>query len=347
MIKKYRNILLISMMIISISAVMFFSKGFGENRRGDIHYEKAKIIDILNEKLREDTVVPGIFLGYQELELEITTGEFAGNRFKVRNAMSRLYNVQGKKNMEIIVQIYAENHELQSISVYNYFREPVIYILIVLFFAVLLIFGRIKGLKAIISLIFTGVMVIFLMLPLIFRGTNPILASILTVSLTTFATLLLVSGFNRKTMAAALGTICGVICAGIIAYITGNIVHLSGLTMEEAEALISIAERTGLQIRGLMFAGILIASMGAIMDVGMSIASAIFEIKNANPQFSKSELIRSGMNIGQDIMGTMSNTLILAFAGGSLNIMLIIMAYGMPYRQIMNLDLICTELIQG
>lgn len=102
-----------------------------------------------------------------------------------------------------------------------------------------------------------------------------------------------------------------------------------------------------MKIKGLTFSAILIASLGAIMDVAMSIASSIFELEKANPRSTINELFKSGMNIGKDIMGTMSNTLILAFAGSSLNMILFIIAYGMPYRQIVNLDFLVEEIIQG
>ena len=92
-------------------------------------------------------------------------------------------------------------------------------------------------------------------------------------------TLLLVSGINKKTVTAIFGTVSGVVIAGIIAYVFGKLSHLSGITMEDAESLMYIAEDTGLKITGLMFTGILVASLGAVMDVAMSISSSIFEMK--------------------------------------------------------------------
>ena len=96
-----------------------------------------------------------------------------------------------------------------------------------------------------------------------------------------------------------------------------------------------------------MFAGIIISSLGAVMDVGMSIASVVFEIHKKAPGLSKIELFKSGMNVGKDIMGTMANTLILAFTGASLSIMILLMAYNMPYFRAINLNVVSTEIIQG
>ena len=160
-------------------------------------------------------------------------------------------------------------------------------------------------------------------------------------------TLLLVSGINKKTVTAIFGTVSGVVIAGIIAYVFGKLSHLSGITMEDAESLMYIAEDTGLKITGLMFTGILVASLGAVMDVAMSISSSIFEMNIINQEVTFKELFKSAMNIGKDIIGTMTNTLILAFAGGSLSLLILIYSSSMPYNKLINLDVLGTEVIQG
>ena len=123
--------------------------------------------------------------------------------------------------------------------------------------------------------------------------------------------------------------------------------HLTGITGEASEQLVYIVSDFPINIRGIMFAGIIISSLGAVMDVGMSIASVVFEIHTKVPGLSKTELFKSGMNVGKDIMGTMANTLILAFAGCSLSIMILLMAYNMPYFRAINLNTVSTEIIQG
>ena len=117
--------------------------------------------------------------------------------------------------------------------------------------------------------------------------------------------------------------------------------------MSEADSIMYIAEVTGLKIQGIMFAGMLISALGAVMDVAMSISSSIFEIHSINNEMSIAQLFKSGMNIGRDIIGTMSNTLILAFAGGSLNTLILIFASSMNANRLLNLDVLGTELIQG
>ncbi|WP_300384087.1 YibE/F family protein [Clostridium sp.] len=344
--KKITIILIIAVILIS-GMIVFFSGVFNQKDTRDIIYEKAKVLDVKGEEINEDTLVPGIYLGEQELVIEIISGKYKGERYNISNAMSRLYNIQAKKDTEIIVSVILENEEVTRVNVFNYNREKIILILIGIFFIALIAIGGKKGFKSIISLLFSGVLIIFFMVPMILKGADPILSAILTVSIITFVSLLLIGGWNRKTGAAVLGTIIGTVIAGMVSYAAGSVAHLSGLTMAEGEELLNLVWTTKIHIRGLMFASILIASLGAIMDVGMSIASSVFEIHKTDQQLNRRQLFNSGMNIGRDIMGTMSNTLILAFTGSSLNIIIIVIALNMQYNQILNLNLICTELIQG
>lgn len=344
--KKSFSITLIAIVIL-LSAIMVFSSNILNQNLSPYQFEKAIVEDINEEKIEEDHVIPDLYLGYQQIKVKITTGRYKGESFNIKNPMSRLYNVHTKIGDKIIVSIHEEDNNIQSISIYNYQKEKVVYVLIISFFLLLILLSGWKGLYAVISLIFTGIAIIFFMMPMLFKGYEPIPITILTVAITTIVTLLLIDGPSKKTLSAILGTIVGVIIAGAISYIASNIANISGLTSNEAEGLIYIAEHRNVKIKGLTFSAILIASLGAIMDVAMSIASSIFELDKTNPKNSSNELFKSGMNIGKDIMGTMSNTLILAFAGSSLNMIIFIIAYGMPYRQIINLDFLVAEIIQG
>ena len=152
---------------------------------------------------------------------------------------------------------------------------------------------------------------------------------------------------SRKTLCATLGCIGGVATAGIFAALCGSISPLNGFNLPEAEELVLRASDRGLKISGLFVSGILIASLGAVMDVAMSISSACWELRELNPDLPRKALFRSGMNIGQDAMGTMANTLILAFAGSSLNTLLLFQIFDYPMIQIFNADSIAIEIIRG
>ncbi len=143
----------------------------------------------------------------------------------------------------------------------------------------------------------------------------------------TIVTIFVIGGINSKSIAAIIGTSSGVLIAGIIAYIVGSQVRLTGLSAEEATMLMYIPQGIDFDFRSLLFSGIILGALGAIMDVGMSISSSIEEIHNANQSLTTKELFNAGMNVGKDIMGTMTNTLILAYTGSSIPLLLLFMAY--------------------
>lgn len=309
-------------------------------------FENAKVIEIVSEELEEDPIFPGRYLGRQVVKIKILTGKYKDQTYEVKNPLSRTHNVHVKEKATVVASIDESSGEAM-VWIYNYKRDTILYILVALFFLLLILLGRMQGLNSIISLLFTGVMIIFFMLPLLFQGNNPILVTILTASIITICSFFLISGFQIKTFAAIIGTIIGITIAGSISFISGELAQLSGITMDKGQELVYIAQDYKIQVKGLMFSAILIASLGAVMDVAMSIASSMSEIHQTNPRLTKKQVFQSGMNIGKDVMGTMSNTLILAFTGTSLNSIMLIWGYQMGHRQFMNIPFIGIEIIQG
>lgn len=160
-------------------------------------------------------------------------------------------------------------------------------------------------------------------------------------------TILTVGGLNIKSIAAITGVLGGVLISGLIAYIVGNQINLTGLSGQEAMMLMYIPQNVDFNFGGLLFAGIIMGALGAVMDVGMSIASAMEEIRLADPTISTKRLILSGMNVGKDIMGTMANTLILAYIGSMIPLLLLFTAYQEPFISIINMNVIATEVIRA
>ena len=295
-------------------------------------FEKATVVKVLEDNLSED----GTRAGSQRLGVEITSGEYRGTVCEASNMAGYLYGAQCEVGTKVIVQVSEYEGDF-SVSVYNYDRGMTLYILVGLFLVVLCMIGGRKGVMSAASLVFTFVCIIFLYVPLMYLGYSPFFAATLVVILTTLVTMYFIGGFSIKTACSVLGTIAGVVVAGLIAMIFGNLSHISGWNVSEIETMIVIGQNSKLQIGGMMFSGILIASLGAVMDVSMSVASTINEIYLHNPKLTAKQLFTAGIHVGQDMMGTMSNTLILAFTGGSINTLMIIYAYSMPYLQIMNM----------
>ena len=144
-----------------------------------------------------------------------------------------------------------------------------------------------------------------------------------------------------------MGTVSGVLISALFAMLFCKMTNISGYNVSDIEDLIYIRDQTGIKVGELLFSGILISALGAVMDVAMSISSTIEEIHCQNSELTIKELFQSGMNVGKDMMGTMSNTLILAFAGGSINTLVFIFAYNYEYLQVVNMYAIGIEIIQG
>ncbi len=327
---------------------LIFEGGYLPNRLNrDVQYYSATVLDVVNEDLGPDNYTKEFTVGVQEIQVKLTDGPYKGEVHTFKNHISRLYNTIVQKNTDIIVGTYIHEGEILDLTVSSYQRHSVLGLLALIFCALVAWIGKLKGIKSLVSLFFTGVCVIYLMLPLLLSGMNPVLAAILIVFLSTFVTLWLVAGLNKKSITAMIGTLAGVLIAALVAYVFSELAHLSGGTMQDTEALLYVSETSHLQVKGLLLAGILVASLGAVMDVAMSIASAMFELSSVNEKLSSKELLRSGMNVGTDMIGTMTNTLILALAGGSLSTVILIYAATISPLQLINLDVLGTELIQG
>lgn len=305
-------------------------------------FQKARVVEIVSENRDQS----GNQLGTQVVNVEILSGKYEGKVIQTTNVDSYLYGADCKVGSKIIVQVSEYNGGL-SASVYNYDRTDVLYMIIALFLILLVLIGKRKGFTSALGLIFTFICIMFLYLPMLYLGFSPFFSAVIVVILTTLVTMYFIGGFSMKTVCAVLGTIAGVIVAGVFASCFGMLSNISGYNVSDIETLIYIGQNSKMDISGLLFSGIIIASLGAVMDVAMSISTTIEEIKFYNPTVSSKELFKSGIKIGGDMMGTMSNTLILAFTGGSLSTLVVFYAYDMSFLQMFNSYDMGIEIIQG
>lgn len=309
---------------------------------GGRSFVKAQVTSIIQDHEQSGDV----YIGDQTVQLELLSGDHAGESVEATSSSAYLYGVHCTVGMKVIAIVSESNGELVT-SVYGYNRAPALYAIVALFLLSIVVIGGKRGLYSVISLVFTFISIVWFFLPAIYRGWSPILAAIIVVILTTLVTMYLVGGFTAKATAAVLGTILGVLAAGVLAWIFGKITHVTGYNVSDIENLIYVQEETGIRVGELLFAGILIAALGAVMDVSMSISSTLQELHEQNPTMTARQLCRSGMTVGRDMMGTMSNTLILAFAGGSITTIVMFYAYDYEYLQLINLYDMAIEIIQG
>lgn len=346
-IKKYALTILV---IISIPIIIYLSPLTGNKNNipkyFNQQFEKGRVISVLEEELEPDEAVPERLNGKQVLEIEVLSGEHGGEVYTSNNLLTRSHNVLATEGMNIVVGI-RETDDGPQVWVYNYRRDIAIYWIVGAFLVLLIILGGMKGLRSAVSLFFTGTVLIFILVPQIFSGRSAIFTTVCLMSITVVISFILISDWSKKTLAAILGTIGGITIAGFISFFVGKLTFLTGINMTQGEQLAYMVQGYGIDISGLIFAAILISSLGAIMDVAMSIASSISEVHSHKPDLSRKKLFVSGMNVGKDIMGTMSNTLILAFAGGSLTTMMIVYGYQLQTLQFLNLQEVVVDMIQG
>ena len=336
-----RKVLFILLIVLSLNSFAFAE----EPEMISFDNEQAKVIEVMGVEEKGDS--SGIIEKVQKVKLKILTGEHKGETVDIDNPLSDnyAYNIEVKEGDKVLIGIEIFEDEMADIYITSFLRQNQLILLLAIFLILIVVIGGKKGLKSILTLVLTIILVLKILLPLLLKGVNPIPISIgISIVITVF-TIFIISGVNSKSFAAVIGTSSGVIVAGLIAYIVGEKIKLTGLSAEEATALMQFHEN--LDFSQLLFSGIILGALGAIMDVGMSIASAIGEVYNANQNLTRRELFTSGMNVGKDIMGTMTNTLILAYTGSSIPLLLLFMSYEPSLMKVLNLDIIATEVVRS
>lgn len=305
-------------------------------------FEKAEVTEILQDNLDSN----GTRVGEQKVRVKMLTGARKGEELDITSSSGYLFGAACKVGMKVIV-MQSVAGETTIASVYSQDREWVIYIFALLYLLALCVIGGKQGIKGCLGLIFTFFCVIFVYLPLVYLRFSPFWSAVFICFLTTLVTMYLIGGPTKKTCAATLGTLAGVVLAGLSAWCFSKASGISGYNVSDIETLMTLWNTNRIQVGGLLFSGLLISCLGAVMDVAMSISSAIDEIYKQNNSLTRKELFKAGMRVGRDMMGTDSNTLILAFAGSSVSTLLLDYAYDLPYQQIINSNNIGIAIMQG
>ncbi len=282
--------------------------------------------------------------------IEVLTGEYKGTKRYIDNMLTGnpAYDIPLKKGDRVVLHLEPKNENIITADDIDFFvadikRENAIWIFTAIFGILLLITGKKKGITSIISIIATVLLIFFVLVPAILSGINPLIASVITGILSTIITLYLVGGFNPKSTSAVLGTSISLIFSGLLSLLAIYIAHLTGFAGEENMFLYTA--RPDLDFTGILAASIIIAALGALMDTSVSIASTINEIHETDKSLSITSLFKSGMNVGKDIIGTMSNTLILVYMGSSLP--LILLSSNIDLNKFFNLNQVATEIISA
>ena len=348
--KVKNNRIVIGIILLTILVVTGFQsygvKKYSRYNTDTLHYEKGTVVEVSSEEVEYDKGL-GIYLGKQILQVRMTEGEEEGKTIEIINHLVKSHSVYARENTRLIITADRPENIEPYYTVYNYDRSVPTACGIGILLVVICAIGGIKGAKAIAGLAYSMYLIVGLVIPAVYSGYSPIVFSIICAALSTTVTLLLLNGQSKKTLAAILATVSGVVGSLILFIFISNMLHINGSSSSEAEGLILIQQNTGLQIKDVLFAGVLISSLGAIMDVGMSIVSALHEVYYRNSNLTTKELIESGLEIGKDMIGTMTNTLILAFTGSAFVTMLVFVSYQVQFHQLLSSNYLAIEIAQG
>lgn len=332
----------IVMIFIIILALM--PTGFPTNDYPDSTRAVARVLEVNNDNVF--STIGFVFQGEQVCKLEILDGPFKGqqtyasNRFVGRLEVDKAF-VKGDKALVVIDYTGQTIRHATMIDHYRINLEALLFGIFALF---LVIFARWTGAKALLSFLLTVLMIWKLLIPMLLKGWNPIIISLFFVVTTTTVILFMVGGINRKSVAAVLGSLSGTLLTTVLAVIVGNSFKIHGAVLPHSETLL-YAGYAHLNLTEIMIAVVFIASAGALMDLAIDIAAAVNEVVEKNPGISTAEAIRSGFNVGRAVVGTMTTTLLFAYTGGYIALLMIFMAQGTPVINILNLKYVSKEIM--
>lgn len=348
--RKYRNHTLAGWIVLAVITVILVIAAYRLNtmektelvRRTGNTYEKGIVQEVLKDNLQAD----GTREGEQDVTVLMTTGVRKGQVIEMTSQSGFLFGAPCVPGMHVIV-VQSVAGDTTVSSVYSRDRGNVILIFAVLYIIVLCLVGGKQGIKASAGLLLTCFIIILIWVPVIYLGYSPIRSAVVVCAVTTILTFWCIGGICRKTICATLGTVSGVVIAAVVAEIYSYATGITGWNVSNIETLMTVSEANGIKVGGLLFAGILISALGAEMDVAMSISSSMQEVCIQNPDISRWELFRAGMRVGRDMMGTDSNTLILAFVGTEIGELVLNFTYDLSPLYIINSNNIGIAVMKG
>lgn len=286
----------------------------------------------------------------QLVTVKVLTGNFKGTERIIENMLTGnpAYDINLTKGNKVVLHVEPNSDTITTPDDVDFFiadikRDNQILTFTGVFFILLLLIGKKKGLTSIISIISTIALIFFMLLPMILNGFCPIASAVLTGIISTVITIYLVGGLNSKSSSAIIGTSISLIFAGALSMLAIYFAHLTGFAGEETMFLYTA--RPDLSFTGILSASMIISALGALMDTAVSIASTVNEIFETDKTLSVKQLFKSGMNVGRDIIGTMSNTLILVYLGSSLT--LVLLSSNIDMNKFFNLNQVATEILSA
>ena len=306
-------------------------------------YLETRVISIEEQQPRQ---ILGSQVTYQKLKLLITAGDLKGETIIVENGLLPIANPQIYQiNHRLLV---APSQDFDGNNVYNivdYIRRDALFLITIIFLISTLVIARLKGLTSILAMLFSFFIIFAFILPQILAGKSPIFITLVGSAIIIPVTFFLSHGFNQKTYIAVLSTLISLSVTGFLAMFFVQISHLTGFSTEEA-AFLQAQTLDSVNIKGLLLSGIIIASLGILDDITIAQSGIVQQLIKANPAQKTSQLFSSAMSIGRDHIASVVNTLILAYTGAAMPLLLLFVSGTHPFSEIINYEIVAEEIIR-
>ena len=352
--KMFKNIFSrkIILFIVFFLATAFFFDCLAFQGEPEIISAKGIILDVETKtKVTKEmdfmmnNVEPSQYYEEQNLKVQILSGQDKDKTVNIINDLRHNpFDLDVREGDKVF--LYGENISgSMEYYVRDFWHLDSLLVWIVLFFALVILLGKSQGLKSLFTLGVSLIIIFTIFIPSVQKGANPLQVAVLISLVISCLTLPIIHGFSKKALVSVIGTCGGILTAVIFSLLVNHFSHLNGLGTEDMR--IFAISNPNFNFQGILFAGILIGALGAIMDVAVSISSGLQEIRNHKPNIDFKELIVSGMNIGKDIMGSMLNTLIFAYVGASIAVILIISQNGVGLMEFLNYGFVTEEIVRS
>lgn len=303
------------------------------------YFSRAKVVEVLSEQSESIPSTDAVFT------TQAVKVVFKGKYLRGQEALVENDLVPMKAGDQFIARIVVHEDGTRDIVVSDFERHPTLAILLALFLLAVVAFGRMQGVRSLVSLGVSGAVIFFVLIPLLLRGIHPVAVSVITSAVVLFFAIFLTHGFTRKSAIAFAGTISAVIVTGILAQVAVITGHITGFASHEA---IYLNFNTGgtLDLPGLFLAGIMIGMLGVLDDISVTQVAVVRELYGVAPHLTKQELFASAIRVGKEHVGALVNTLVLAYVGVALPMLLYYASSFTSVGQMINMEIFAGEIIR-
>jgi uncharacterized membrane protein len=301
---------------------------------------RGKVVEILKSEIKEVAWINGQHL-YQTIKVQVLDGPKKDEVITIENDYLEL-----KKGDKFYFNYLVDINGNEQYGITNIDRRASLGLMILLFVIAVIVFGGFQGLRSLLALVGSFLAIFYILLPGLLSGWNPLIASFLVASGILFVAIFFTHGFNRESIVAYVGTMLAVFITGLFSMFAVWATRLSGFTGEES-AYLDLGTKGSLDFTGLLLGAIIIGILGVLDDIAVTQSAVVSELYDSNPQISRKEVYSRALRVGREHVGALVNTLVLAYAGVSLPILLYFKLYNMNFISVINMEIFATEIVRA